>query len=173
MSVKNDDIRDYLWSASVTADSYNQASSSYQEAILEQYKIYVEMADRVSSRRGVANNFFLTLNTTLLVLIGGLARSSDHFQVWIFVGPLCGLLAECFAWYLTLLSYRQLNGAKYLVIGALEERLPASPWWKAEWKALAEGRDKKIYRPVTQLERWLPGAFAFAYLFLFIVLATR
>ena len=31
----------------------------------EIYKIAVEMADRISARRGVANSFFLTINTTV------------------------------------------------------------------------------------------------------------
>jgi hypothetical protein len=162
-----------LWNADVTAETYSAAASSYQNAILEQYKIYVEMADRVSSRRGVANNFFLTLNTTLLVLIGGLAHDSIHDGPWILIGPLFGLLAQCLAWYLILSSYRQLNAAKYLVIGSMEERLPASPWWKAEWGVLGEGQNKAAYRPITQLERWLPGVFALAYLVLFVVLLTH
>ena len=28
---------------------------------------------------------------------------------------------------------------EYIVVGALEERLPASPYWKAEWQVLGEG----------------------------------
>ncbi len=162
-----------LWNSDVTVEAYSPATSAYQNAILEQYKIYVEMADRVSSRRGTANSFFLTLNTTLLALIGGLAHGLKQGQVWILIGPLCGLLAQCLAWYLTLSSYRQLNSAKYLVIGSLEERLPASPWWKAEWKALGERRDKAMYWPITKLELWLPWVFALAYVMLFIVLLTQ
>jgi len=33
---------------------------------VELYKLAVEMADRISARRGVANSFFLTINTGLL-----------------------------------------------------------------------------------------------------------
>jgi hypothetical protein len=166
------DIRESLWNATVKPETYT-AATSYQAAILEQYKIYVEMADRVSGRRGLANNFFLTLNATFVTVIWSLAHLYPHGQTWIFVGPLCGLLIECFAWYLTVQSYRKLNAAKFLVIGALEEKLPASPWWKAEWKALAEGRDRSRYLPMTSLEQWMPAAFALVYVFLFVVLATR
>ena len=34
------------------------------------YKLSVEMADRISARRAVANAFFLTVNTTLAAVIG-------------------------------------------------------------------------------------------------------
>ena len=35
---------------------------------LEQYKLYVEMADRISSRRQNANSFFLSINTAIVAL---------------------------------------------------------------------------------------------------------
>ena len=38
---------------------------------LELYKLAVEMADRVSARRALANTFFLTVNTGLAALLGG------------------------------------------------------------------------------------------------------
>ena len=34
----------------------------YKEHLLEQYKLYVEMADRISGRRQTANSFFLSIN---------------------------------------------------------------------------------------------------------------
>jgi hypothetical protein len=37
-------------------------------------------------------------------------------------------------------SIRLLNSAKYEVIGTLEERLPASPYWRADGAALGEGK---------------------------------
>ncbi len=40
-------IRDRLWTADVRPENYEGASEKYQAAILEQYKIYVEMADRI------------------------------------------------------------------------------------------------------------------------------
>jgi hypothetical protein len=39
--------------------------------VLELYQLAVEMADRVSARRGLANTFFLTVNTGLAALLGG------------------------------------------------------------------------------------------------------
>jgi hypothetical protein len=41
----------------------------YQAAIMDQYKLYVEMADRTSARRSLMNTFFLTLNTGIFTVI--------------------------------------------------------------------------------------------------------
>src|SRR5687768_16913613 len=60
-----EDIRSKLWNADVGPDSYQGSSEQYQAAILEQYRLYVLMADRISARRALANTFFLTLNTAV------------------------------------------------------------------------------------------------------------
>ena len=38
--------------------------------MLDMYKTAVEMADRVSARRGTANTFFVTLNAALAAVVG-------------------------------------------------------------------------------------------------------
>ena len=40
----------------------------YRDHILEVYKVYLEMADRISERREKANSFFLVVNTALIAL---------------------------------------------------------------------------------------------------------
>lgn len=65
MSTPNTDISKVLWNDSVSLNGYN-STEQYREHILEQYKIYLEMADRISNRRDVANAFFLTLNGLVL-----------------------------------------------------------------------------------------------------------
>ena len=37
--------------------------------LLEQYKLYVEMADRISQRRQSANNYFLSVNILLFSIM--------------------------------------------------------------------------------------------------------
>lgn len=75
-------------------------------------------------------------------------------------------LGLCLAWFWLVRSYRQLNSGKFAVIGALEKRLPASPWWNGEWKALrGEERDKSTYWALTHLEIWVPLLFGFAYIY--------
>jgi hypothetical protein len=70
-----DEIRRDLWNADVTPATYPGGAEKYVDALLEQYALYVEMADRISSRRGLANTFFLTLNSAILTLVGFFGRS--------------------------------------------------------------------------------------------------
>ncbi|HTD58390.1 MAG TPA: hypothetical protein VK672_05800 [Solirubrobacteraceae bacterium] len=161
-----------LWNDGVGPDQYTGVGETYQAAILEQYKLYVEMADRISARRALANTFFVTLNTAALTLIGALSKGYSHVAVEWLVIPLVILLTLCLAWFWLVRSYRQLNAGKYAVVGALERRLPASPYWSGEWSALGEGRDKARYWPLTHLEQWVPCVFAAAYLAGFIAMAA-
>ena len=65
-------IEDNLFKLSPT--EYGEA---YQAHLLEQYKLFVESADRISQLRQQANRFFLTINTALLAVLGGiLSRGS-------------------------------------------------------------------------------------------------
>lgn len=157
-------VRLALWNATITPATYTGDGEKYQAAVLEQYKICVEMADRISARRALANGFFLTLHTSVLTAVGVLWKDKPHVSPEFLTPPLIVLLALCLAWFWLVRSYRQLNSGKYAVIGALEERLPASPYWKGEWTALGEGTSKAKYWPLTHLEQWVPALFALAYL---------
>lgn len=161
---KLEDIKRDLWNAEVTSASYAAQDEKYQAAILEQYKIYVEMADRISSRRGLTNTFFLTLNSAIFTLFGVFWKDRpQHISTWALALLLAVVLGETAAWWLIVRSYRQLNTAKYKVVGLLEEQLPASPYWSAEWTALGKGEDPRIYLPLTHVEQWVPVLFAAIY----------
>lgn len=146
---------------------------TYSQGILEQYKLYVELADRVSHRRGVANNFFLLMNSSAVVILGSLGVSLQDISQWFFVFPTAILICICIVWFCLMRSYRQLNSAKWKVVGALEERLPASPWWKAEWQALGGGEDRSLYWPFTHIERWVPWIFVFLYVGTLVIVVTQ
>ncbi|MER6244337.1 RipA family octameric membrane protein [Streptomyces griseorubiginosus] len=163
-----DVVRPNLWNPSVGPGAYTGDGAAYQDAVLEQYKLYAEMADRVSARRSFTNTFFLTLNTAIFAVIGTFWKDRPTASPWLLLFPLVALIVQCGAWFFLVRSYRQLNSAKYTVIGVLEERLPASPYWSAEWKALGEGKNRAKYWPLTHLEQWVPAAFAATYLAGFI-----
>lgn len=165
-------IRGGLWNDAVSATDYEGAGEKYQAAVMEQWKLYVEMADRVSSRRGLTNTFFLTLNTAIFTVIGVVGKERPNVSSWVVALPLVVVLGECAAWWWLVRSYRQLNTAKFKVVGALEERLPASPYWRSEWVALGEGRDWRKYLPLTHLEQWIPILFALVYGIGFVVVVT-
>jgi hypothetical protein len=159
-----------LWTEDAKRNLYGDDSALYQAAILEQYQIYVEMADRISQRRGLTNTFFLMLNTAIFTAVGVFWEHKPQGEPWWLTFPVVMLLGECFAWFYLLRSYRLLNTAKYKVVGALETRLPASPYWRAEWMALGEGRDPKRYWPLSHIEGWIPAFFAALYVAGFIAL---
>jgi len=150
-----------LWT--MTATEWSAQDASYRAAVLEQYKIYAEMADRISARRGQANTFFLTLNTTIFTVLGVFWQHPPSAARGLLIAPWLVLVGQCLAWFWLLRSYRQLNTAKYAVLGAIELRLPASPYWSAEWAALGQGRDPARYWPLSHIEQWIPEFFAVAY----------
>ncbi|MGW7725596.1 hypothetical protein [Streptomyces canus] len=169
-----EDVRPTVWNRPSQLSDKPLDGGRDHAVLLEQYKLYVEMADRVSARRSLTNTFFLTLNTTVFAAIGATWKDGPHTGSWLLVFPLVALLVQCGAWFVLLRSYRQLNSAKYTVIGVLEERLPASPYGRAEWTALGEGKDKAKYWPLTHLEQWVPVTFACTYAGGFIaLLASR
>ncbi|WP_455768886.1 RipA family octameric membrane protein [Micromonospora tulbaghiae] len=166
-----DEVAPMLWGPSAEADNDAGAPDDRHGVILEQYKLYVEMADRVSARRGLTNTFFLSLNTLIATAAGVVWKDRSALEVWYLSVPLAALLLQCAAWFWLLRSYRQLNSAKYVVVGALEDRLPASPYWRAEWKALGEGRDPSRYWPLTHMEQWIPVSFGVVYVAGFVIAA--
>lgn len=153
------EVREDLW----TPETEQAANEAKTDRLLEQYKIYVEMADRISSRRALTNTFFLTINTAVFALVGTFVKDGSPRGPLILI-PVLAIVVQCGAWFFLLRSYRQLNSAKYVVIGAMEEHLPASPYWRAEWKALGEGKDRRRYWPLSHLEQWVPISFAALYL---------
>ena len=136
----------------------------YRQHLFDQYKLAVEMADRVSARRMQANTFFLAVNTGLLTVLASLVKDKTLAG---FSGalPIAALVALCFVWWRIVRSYRQLNSCKYEVILAIEALLPLAPY-AAEWEALGRGLDAKRYLPLTHVENWVPKLFGLLYLLL-------
>jgi len=137
--------------------------------LIEQYKIYVEMADRISQRRGTANTFFLAFNTAL---VGALAELFEEMTIEVSIAMYVASVILSIAWGLILRSYRNLNTAKFIVISELEKRLPAQPYYEAEWKALGEGKDFRRYISLSRIELLVPIAFIGIYVYLFIIAVT-
>jgi len=142
--------------------------SNFQQHYLDQYKMCVEMADRISQRRAQANQFFMTAHTGLvgiLSLVGGLAKGDIY---WIYAcAGVFGILM-CIAWLVTINSYRQLNSGKFKIILKMEQNLPAAPYGD-EWQVLGEGADAKKYRQLTTVECIVPILFIVPYLFVIVL----
>lgn len=123
--------------------------------LLDQYKLYVEMADRISQRRATANTYFLSLNTAILAFVGYLTAKDSNEHLWMLSA---GGVALSLLWEALIISYRNLNTAKFKVIHMIESRLPISPY-EAEWIAMEEGKNPKLYRPISHIERGVPWVF--------------
>mgnify|MGYP001602256810 CR=1 FL=1 len=138
-------------------------NDKHQAHLLDQYKLYVEMADRVSARRLTANNYFLSVNTGLLGLVAYVAKESISF-LWVL--GIAGIVL-CWLWYQSVSSYRDLNTAKFAIIHAIEKSLPLSPY-SAEWLVAGRGKDPKRYFPLTHVEIGVPFVFMTLHGFVFL-----
>ena len=114
----------------------------YPDHLLEQYKLYVEMTDRVSQRRERSNPFFMTLLAGPAIL-AVLARfwldgENDSGAFLPLVLLASGLLGTALSttWFASIRSYRHLNNARFRVIGEMEKRLPFGSY-SFEWELLS------------------------------------
>ncbi len=150
----------------------NYKNSHYQLHLMEQYKLYVEMTDRISVRRGQANTFYISLLSALLAL------PTLVVDKGLFAGPLSLLLfltsflglTLCLTWHVNLQSYKQLNRLKFKVINEMEKTLPF-PCYSREWAILNENQsdnDVKYnnnvrYIRLTTVEKYIPLIFSLPY----------
>lgn len=128
------------------------------------YGIAVEMADRVSARRGQANQFYLTLQTLLLgapALVQALGKGDLVDPLRSFLLALVGAIVSV-TWWLQLRSYRDLNRAKFEVINRLEtDHLAVHPF-SDEWESLKKDPVKGLrgrYAELGAVERFVPIVF--------------
>ncbi|SLD66899.1 Uncharacterised protein [Mycobacteroides abscessus subsp. abscessus] len=142
--------------------------------VLDIYKLAVEMADRVSARRALANAFFLTVNTTLVAVVGLSTTQPDSTLRFIAVCVAGVAVSVC--WWLLLRAYRRLNSAKFAVINKIEdEHLPVKPYID-EWKELMpedvatsrRARLGKALRELGGVERIVPVVFGLLYIALLV-----
>ncbi|MDJ0707837.1 MAG: hypothetical protein QNJ46_31565 [Leptolyngbyaceae cyanobacterium MO_188.B28] len=144
---------------------------NFQAHLMDQYKLFVEMADRVSARRGQANTFYISLLSALVALLS-LVIDKELFSgpssVLLFLTSLIGM-ALCLTWHLNIKSYKQLNGLKFKVIHEMEQSLPF-PCYEREWAILKEKekQQKPGYIRLTTVEKYIPLIFATPYIGLMV-----
>jgi hypothetical protein len=147
------------------------ASDGDQSELIDQYTTYVDTTLNVSNRRMRNNRFYVLLLSGTLAIVSVLADTQIIEDVGLLLAGLLGL-ALCALWYLSIVSYKQLNSGKYKVIQAMEEDLPAEPFAN-EWDVLDEGRDWRTYITHTRVERKIPGVLAVPYLLITIYATIR
>jgi len=132
----------------------------FQKHLLEQYKMYVKTSTDVTSNRLETNKFFLTLNSTIFGIAGLITMLNNSFIILLFsiIGVMVSLV-----WLKNILSYKELNCAKFKVIHELENYLPAS-LFKTEEKHYLNS-----YHTLTSIEKFIPIAFIILYISLSIL----
>jgi hypothetical protein len=136
--------------------------------LFEQYKLYVQLTDSLSTRRVQANTFFLTINTALLTLLTAIISFSKQP-----LAQLGGIVLACVAgiilngaWHSLVKSYRRIGSSKFSIIQKIESRLPLRPF-EAEWRTLED------FTPLTVIEQRVPVVFLSLYVLLIgLVLAN-
>jgi hypothetical protein len=149
-----EDSKSTLWHDVPDGATY-PSNEKWHSHLLDQYKLYVEMADRISQRRTTANSYFLSINSAILAFAGYLTSKDSTDYLWLLA--IAGIVL-CLLWQAIITSYRDLNTAKWNVVHQIEERLPISPY-AAEWEAVERGRNPKLYRPLSHIERGVPWIF--------------
>lgn len=165
MTIENEEIDNIL--TRTYTEHKDQHAEKYIDHYLEQYRIYLHIFNNTSEYRHKTNEFFLGLNTAIMGIMGYLeTKEVSHAPIIFILAPLVGV-AICFCWYRLILSWSQLNRAKFKVIHALERKLPAA-LFETEWKLLGKGKDKSKYRPLSSIEKYIPIIFIMLYLIILL-----
>jgi hypothetical protein len=137
----------------------NDYGDTFRNDVLDIYKTYLEMADRISDRRERTNSYFLTINTALIGVVTYLSLSDSSCPILISHLPIAiAGITLSYLWYRIIRSYRDLNSAKFKIIHTIEQKLPLAPYG-AEWEAVGRGKNKKLYLPFTHIEIFVPWVF--------------
>ena len=144
---------------SVSNEDY--PNGKHQDHILELFKLYIDMTQKISQRRASANTWFLTINTALMAVIG-VCLSKEFYPIIFTLVSFVGVTG-CYLWRRLIISYQQMNWGRFAVIHEIEEMLPLRIA-KAEWDVLGQGKIPELYKPFTDVEKKVPTIFSFLYL---------
>jgi len=147
-----------------TAELINEINDDKMSSKIEQYKLYVELMDKISERRVAANNYFVGLNTLVLTVIG--LDKFDCSKYWLLITVL-GIVISL-TWDYMLKSYKLLNTGKCKVIHEMEKELSFN-CYAYEWEILGKGEDRKKYLPISTIEKIVPKIFVAIYFMLGII----
>lgn len=139
-----------------------------EDRLLEQYKLFVDSALKVSQRRTETNKFFISILSALLAFLAFVFTKKiciGYERIVLLSFSILGLLLNS-VWFINLMSYRKLNTAKFKIINDMEKQLPY-PCFDKEWDELGRG-ESKDYKTLTSIEQLVPAIIAIPYLLLLI-----
>lgn len=134
----------------------------------EQYKLYIEMADRISSRRIEVNRFYVTILTALIAVVSFIANAASleiasKNTLLLCVG-LFGILL-CVIWFINIRVFRDINAIKFEIINELESQFTFQGY-KLEWEKMQNNGSK--YFQFTKIESLIPLLLSLPFLVLMI-----
>ena len=135
------------------------SNGDYNKQFFDQYKMYIDLMDKISQRRATANSFFITANAALLTVA---SWYKDDFGNYMYLISSVGIVMSLF-WFFTIRSYGQLNSGKFKVIHEIEKKLPLN-LFEYEWEILGNGKSYKKYWPLSHIERIVPFIFIGLYI---------
>lgn len=146
----------------------DQFGNEYIHIYFEQYKLFVEMADRITQRRASANNYMISINAFLTSLYSLSEFITDNSLkcLCMYLIPIAGITI-CLTWFALIQSYRNLNKIKFHIINKLEDKLPIA-MYDYEW-ILAERGTGKVYCPISHIDQIVPFVFICIYIIIAIV----
>lgn len=147
---------------SLSRTTESEYGEKYKDHFLEQYKLYVEMADRISSRRMLANSFFVAIHSALITAFSLMLKEKIFHADFFSLLPFLSAIVLCVMWIRIIESYKQLSSGKFTIVHEFEKELPASPY-DEEWSVLGKGGDKSLYLPLTHMENFVPLVFVVIY----------
>jgi hypothetical protein len=131
--------------------------------LLDQYKMYVEMHDRISARRSQMNSFFISLSSGLLAIFSIVGNQGQSIKLPV-VGLVVGFLGSvlCVLWHFNIDAYRRLVERKIKVILEMEEYLPFYCYTR-EGALRKQDMSGKMYLRPTSIERLVSSIFGLVY----------
>lgn len=164
--LKNYDAGDYgLFNTS--------ANELNQDALLEQYKLFLQTSEDLVNRRQNVNSFYISISSALVAILGVLFALDFGLTGKLIVGAvfcLIGIILSI-SWSKTLSCYGNLNGSKMKIISSIEKKLPLS-LFDAEWAALSDKLNKKKYVSFTESEQVIPRLFGVLYFIIMVFIVT-
>lgn len=129
------------------------------ERTLEQYKICLDMAEKVTERRLKTNNFYIGIISVLISAISvslsadilSKNKTATLFLLWLFC------LFICNAWMKSLDTYKKLNEVKFDIILEMEKELKHN-CIACEWEKL---KNEPKYTGLSTNEKAIPKLFGY------------
>ena len=144
-----------------------------QDALLEQYKLFLQTSEDLVNRRQNVNNFYISISSALVATMGVLFAMQFGQTAELIIGfvfCVVGIVLSI-SWSKILRCYGNLNSSKMKIISSIEKQLPLS-LFDAEWAALSDKLNKKKYISFTESEQVIPRLFGVVYFFIMIFIVV-